>query len=331
MRAKSHPAPSVKGSGAGRIAAAFGATLGPVGYRLEREVPLDQVLDPGMLSGPWSAADRDRLASYRFDFLIRRPDGQIACAIEFDGPHHMNPGRSEMDARKNRVCWQNGVRILRLTKHHTLPRDGGVALVDFMFERHLAWIEWRRTDDATFAMDADDDPSHRFDLERTFPESRRKALHLWDEYRVLCGSLLPPPAWEVANSVREIAPMLCLDYAGSNDYEVAPLRRRVAIRRELTRWTPTAGGFTREVIRHFERETEYDFGLPAFDNPWSLAPAPVHFAELPPGVHERVIVWQDLGGVSSEEVARHYADYLVVTAAVKWARSHLPRVGALAC
>jgi hypothetical protein len=69
-----------------------------------------------------------------FDFLITSPEARPFMAVEFDGPFHDNPEQMECDEKKNALCRQAGLPILRINANHVLRKYRGMTLLRWIIE-----------------------------------------------------------------------------------------------------------------------------------------------------------------------------------------------------
>jgi len=69
-----------------------------------------------------------------FDFLVTTPDAKPFMAIEYDGPFHSNPEQIARDVKKNFLCKEAGLPILRINANHVLRKYRGMTLLRWIIE-----------------------------------------------------------------------------------------------------------------------------------------------------------------------------------------------------
>lgn len=85
--------------------------------------------------------DRKFLWDAHFDFVVfTRRSSRPVWALEFDGDHHRtDPEQQRRDLRKNRICWNAGLPLLRIDGTHLRREDERLSLVGWMVRRWEAY------------------------------------------------------------------------------------------------------------------------------------------------------------------------------------------------
>jgi hypothetical protein len=69
-----------------------------------------------------------------FDFLITTPEAKPFMAVEYDGPFHCNPAQIARDTRKNFICKEAELPILRINANHVFRKYRGMTLLRWIIE-----------------------------------------------------------------------------------------------------------------------------------------------------------------------------------------------------
>jgi hypothetical protein len=72
--------------------------------------------------------------SSHFDFLIASSEAKPVMAIEYDGPSHNSPKQITRDRKKNSLCKEAGLPILRINANHILRKYRGMTLLRWIIE-----------------------------------------------------------------------------------------------------------------------------------------------------------------------------------------------------
>ena len=92
-----------------------------------------------------SAEDRNFLMTAHLDFVVYDRSGYLApvFAVEFDGPHHDTEPQITRDIRKNRLCAEAKLPLLRI-REPVLEKHEQTTLLQFMIERFVTWNNEKR-------------------------------------------------------------------------------------------------------------------------------------------------------------------------------------------
>lgn len=141
----------LKSRGSSRVGEALTAAIQGKGS-CRPEVPLPEVIDLAAIAKLLPGEEIAALRMQQFDFVLFSPQGQPVLAIAFDGPTHSNVKKRRADLRKNHACWLAKLPIQRFRTEHVQPHDK-TALVDWAFQRYVAWNEHIESDDFGFEFD----------------------------------------------------------------------------------------------------------------------------------------------------------------------------------
>lgn len=146
-----------------------------------------------------SKEDRNTFNNASFDFVVYNKESFPEFVIEFDGPHHsVYIEKRKADLRKNRLCVQAGLPLLRIDDSF-LRKYEEISFLKFIVVRFVAWrnkiriisqeIEERLTFAASLKdIDYDDPwnvPSFIFDINHPFPATVEIAARLFKEHQVI--------------------------------------------------------------------------------------------------------------------------------------------------
>jgi hypothetical protein len=95
-----------------------------------------------------------------FDFTVTSPEQKPVMAIEFDGPYHNDPEQIARDAKKDRLCKQAGLPILRINANHVLRKYRGMTLLRWIIEviKAQEWF-YKAQEEGQISSDEPWDPS----------------------------------------------------------------------------------------------------------------------------------------------------------------------------
>lgn len=111
-----------------------------------------------------------------------------------------------------------------------------------------------------------------------------------------------------------------LEYDGAFSGPNGDFSRWCSVRGRLRRRDVTGNEKSTVILATFEKATSYDWCLPVFPAIGSISPAPVHF-DL--GIPEQIVLHHDIDGVTAEEMAHGFAEYMLMVEVVKWVGENL--------
>jgi Protein of unknown function (DUF2726) len=300
--------------------------LRETGYTVRPELALNKVLqidEHEVLSKP----ERNTLNSSSFDNVVYNEDSWPEFAVEFDGPHHhQDPKQRASDIRKNLLCQKAGFPLLRIGDEF-LTEYERTSLLEYLIQRFVAWkkdhsqISEAQQEIGNYlaakgAAEVEykgmDDPLIMWDLLHPFPGSIEIAKSLYAKYGVVT-SHIDPDVYEQAISQAEylFSPMESSGAAPIGLYHYGA-ERTFGLRKM---WRQASGRYDWEPMHSVTAAVSYQWRLPTVD---LFTPASKLSAILGETVHG-----QQLPGVSMQEVAEHFCDFLALRQLKAWAEQNL--------
>jgi hypothetical protein len=286
-----------------------------------------------------SAEDRNFLMTSHLDFVVYSGGDYLApvFAVEFDGPHHDSEPQITRDIRKNRLCAQAKLPLLRI-REPLLEKHEQTTLLQFMIERFVAWNSEKRILDreirervssmskAEFetateggALDPSLDSSVLFNLDHPFPGVPRIAQRLFSEYSILTDYLRVSPN-------RHPGALCChvgwIDGDYDSPYEPAKVTAYCVYRDnpQVKTLTFQRGRLTTPGVEVL------CYGTVRFAMQWALPIEPDYDdKETPIDYMMRTgrvpIAFADLPGVHIPDIIEWFSEYLALREIEKWARN----------
>lgn len=293
-------------------------------FRLYPELALSVVLDVDRDS--LSQPERNTLNKGSFDFVVYNEESFPEFAVEFDGPYHQTyETKIQADIRKNRLCFKAGLPLLRINDDFLTEYEKS-SLLEYVVRRFIDWrnsrpqITEEESDIARFLgtrgateeeYEQMMDPQIMWDLQHPFPASLQLAEALYSTYGVV-NNHIDAEVYEKALEQSEFlffqrertgsAPIGLYHYKVEGTYE---LRRMV---RE------DSGKYKAELIHLVPAAVTYQWRLPTVD----LARVDTSKELIVEHVHG-----QELPGISGEELANHFCDFLALNQLKIWAEQNL--------
>jgi len=297
------------------------------GYTVRPELALNKVLqidEDEVLSKP----ERNTLSSSSFDNVIYNAESWPEFAVEFDGPHHHQDAKQRAsDIRKNLLCQKARFLLLRIGDEF-LTEYEKTTLLEYLIQRFVAWkkdqsqISAAQEEIGSYlaargATELDyeslDDPLIMWDLLHPFPGSTEIAQALYTKYGVVT-SHIDPEVYEEAVSQAEYlffqmegsgaAPIGLYHYSAERRFGLRKMRRQAL------------GRYDWEPMHSVTAAVSYQWRLPTAD-----LFAPVTNSN---GIFEETVHGQQLPGISMQEVAEHFCDFLALRQLKAWADQNLP-------
>lgn len=108
-------------------------------FRVFSKIRLIDVIGPDPDEG-LSRDDRNFLMTAHLDFAVYDRRGNLAplFGVEFDGPHHDVEPQLTRDIRKNRLCAEAKLPLLRIREPYLVKHEQNT-LLDFIVRRFVAW------------------------------------------------------------------------------------------------------------------------------------------------------------------------------------------------
>lgn len=300
--------------------------LRETGYTVRPELALNKVLvidEDEVLSKP----ERNTLNSSSFDNVIYSEDSWPEFAVEFDDPHHHeDPKQRASDIRKNLLCQKARFPLLRIGDEF-LTEYERTSLLEYLIQRFIAWKKDRgqiseaqgeigsylaAKGAAGVEYERLDDPLIMWNLLHPFPGSIEIAQELYTKYGVV-SSHINPDVYEDAVSQEEYlflqmkssgaAPIGLYHYTAERTFNLHKMKRQAS------------GRYDWEPIHSVTAAVSYQWRLPTADlfTPDSKSST----------VIEETVHGQQLPGVSMQEVAEHFCDFLALGKLKSWAEQNM--------
>ena len=305
--------------------------LAGTNFRVFAQLPLRKVIQREK-GEELSKRDRAFLDSSELDFVVYNEDSFPQLAIEFDGPaHETYEDQKTSDIRKNRLCQQAGLPLLRIGDIHLEEHDK-TTLLEYILLRFVAWMDEKdeilaevneyiatltteRLKELTEGgfLDPEIDPTFLFDLRHPFPATAQLASQLYSDFGIVSPHL-DMGSWHQA---RDGSQILELTYnGGRQSYQDHCFEesRLYVLSERIQRSNGQIGRsqiwevqvsfhaqWTSPVVNDYdESETQLQYYLRTDTFP---------------------VVYQDIPGISMPELVENFCDYLALKKAERWARA----------
>ena len=296
--------------------------LRETGYTVRPELALNKVLqmdEDEVLSRP----ERNTLNSSSFDNVVYNRESWPEFAVEFDGPHHHQDAKQRAsDIRKNLLCQKARFPFLRIGDDF-LAEYEKTTLLEYLIQRFVAWkkdhthISEEQEEICSYLASRGasemeyeriDDPVVMWDLLHPFPESTNIAQGPLHEVWIV-SSHIDPAVYEDAVSQAEY---LFFQMESSGAQPIGLYHYSVERGFGLRKMTCKASGhYDRELMHSVTAAVSYQWRLPTVD---LFTPASKSRTVLEETVHG-----QQLPGVSVQEVAEHFCDFIAFRQLKTWA------------
>ena len=315
-------------------------TLASSPFRVFSKLRLIDVIGPEP-NERLSAEDRNFLMTAHLDFVVYDRSGYLApvFAVEFDGPHHDTEPQITRDIRKNRLCAEAKLPLLRI-REPVLEKHEQTTLLQFMIERFVTWNNEKRILDreiqervssmskAEFEALTEEwspsfDSAFLFNLQHPFPGVLRVSQRLFSAYSIFTDYL---PSGRSANLYR--GALRCQVNLVGDDFASAGKTAKVTAYC-VYRHNPGIQGLTFQGGRLTTAGIEVLCeGTVRFAMQWALPiehdyddkEAPIDYAmrtgKLP-------ITFSDLPGVHTPDIIEWFSEYLALRNVEKWAQNAL--------
>lgn len=277
--------------------------------------------------------DFDFLTRAHLDFLIvtnTRPADPV-FAIEFDGPHHSYTVQIERDIRKNRLCKEADLPLLRIELSDIQEYDK-LTLLDYMLDRYLSWQREEESilneikefvselppEEARIRFEDSDpsvDPSFLFDLRHPFPATGIVKQRLLQKYKIAREHSRP----------REVSSALYLFKLGWK-YEGPDKNEQYhKCVQQVTLWEGMS-----QILFETEVSASVRSWLPTnteIPDPPRLFPTLFTEKTALNALLQRVnAMWfPNLPGISAWYISEQFAEYLAYRAVEQWAQKYISR------
>lgn len=300
--------------------------LRETGYTVRPELALNKVLqieDNEVLSRP----ERNTLNNSSFDNVIYNDESWPEFAVEFDGPHHQDPKQRASDIRKNLLCHKARFPLLRIGDEF-LTEYEKTTLLEYLIQRFVAWkkdhrqISEAQEEIGTYLVAGGaaeveyeqlDDPLIMWDLLHPFPGSIEIAQALYTKYGIVTTHT-DADVYEAAVSQAEY---FFFQMEGSGGAPIGlyhySVERRFGLRKMMRQ---ASGRYDWEPMHSVSAAVSYQWRLPTAD---LFAPRSNSIA-----IFEETVHGQRLPGVSMQEVAEHFCDFLALRQLKSWAEQNMP-------
>lgn len=299
--------------------------LRETGFHICRELPINKVLE--LDASKLSKQEKDTLRYGSFDFVVYNEDSYPEFAVEFDGPwHQLDEKKRASDIRKNSLCARAELRLLRIDDSLLTEYDK-TSLFEFMIRRFVDWrdeyAEVRKEESdiadylASVGASEDDydriqDPQIIWDLEHPFPASLRIAETIYLTHGIVSCHIDP----EVHAKATDQSTYLIFEFDGGGSSPIGLYHQSVSRRYELRRMIKeTADTYRCERLHYLEVERSYRHNLPHVDLSGTDPTKPLFIFETVHG--------QDIPGISMNELADHFCDFLALDKLRVWADKNL--------
>lgn len=291
------------------------------GFKIESEMQVSKVIERED-HDKLSKKDKQAFNNASFDFVVYNEESIPEFVIEFDGPHHSQyEKKREADIRKNRLCSQANLSLLRIDDSFISEYEE-ISILKYIVERFLAYrreiedisrdIEDRLSLLSNGGIDYDDpwnDPGVIFDLTHPFPASVEIAERLLKNFEVITNHI----DVEIYNNSISEYPHMEFSRNRMGEWPIGDYRRRIERSYLLAKNSiDISNKFESEMIHELSVAVDYEWGLPTVDR---KAPNQVYGV---PTVH-----FQGLPGTSISELSNHLCDFLALRELEKWAQSNL--------
>jgi hypothetical protein len=298
--------------------------LKETGCRVYPELALSLVLDVD--DDVLSRQEKNTLNTASFDFVVYNEESFPEFAVEFDGPdHQMYEKTKQADIRKNVLCCKARLPLLRINDEF-LTEYEKCSVLEYMVGRFVSWRNERGRvvqeesdiSEGLAARGATEDeydrmmdPQIMWDLEHPFPASIELAQQLHSIYGIVNNHL----DLEVYEKATEQSDFLFFHRKGLGSGPVGLYHYEKDGSYELERRTQDESGKRRtESIHIVTVGVTYQWRLPTVDLT-RIDPSKEPIVE---NVHG-----QELPGISVEELANHFCDFLALNQIRTWAEQNL--------
>lgn len=301
--------------------------LNETGCRVYPELALSLVLDVD--GDALSRQEKNTLNTGSFDFVVYNEESFPEFAVEFDGPdHQMYEKTKQADIRKNLLCCKARLPLLRINDEF-LTEYEKCSVLEYMVGRFVDWrnerervaqeesdISERLTARGATEEEYDQmmDPQIVWDLEHPFPASIDLAQTLHSIYGIVNTHIDP----EVYEKAMEQSDSLFFHRKGIGSAPLGLYHYEIDGSYEVERRTrDESGKYQIEDIHVVTVGVTYQWRLPTVDLTRidSLKEPIVEYAH-----------GQDLPGISSEELANHFCDFLALNQLRTWAEQNLKAI-----
>lgn len=298
--------------------------LKETGCRVYPELALHLVLDVD--DDALSRQEKNTLNTGSFDFVVYNEESCPEFAVEFDGPDHQKYEKTKQaDIRKNLLCCKARLPLLRINDEF-LTEYEKCSVLEYMVGRFVDWRNERErvvqeeSDISEYlaARGATEDeydrimgPQIMWDLEHPFPASIELAQTLHSIYGIVNNYIDP----EVYEKAMEQSDFLFFHRKGMGSGPVGLYHYEKDGSYELERRTRDESGKGQtESIHVVTVGVTYQWRLPTVDLT-RIDPSKEPIVEHVHG--------QELPGISSEELANHFCDFLALNQMRTWAEQNL--------
>lgn len=301
--------------------------LRDTGFRVYPELALNLVLE--LDRAGLSRQERNTLNTGSFDFVVYNEESYPEFAVEFDGPHHHTFEKTiQADIRKNLLCCKADLPLLRIDDNFLTEYEKS-SLLEYVVRR---FIDWRNARDQISEEESDIgrflaargatveeyeqmmDPQLMWDLEHPFPASLELGEELYRTYGIVTNKI-DCEVYEIATCSPEFLffqrdrmgskPLGLYHYSVERGYE---LRR-----------------MTRENSGEYEVEHIHFVGV-GVTYQWRLPTADLTRVDSSKELLVEYTHGQELPGISSDELADHFCDFLALNQLKTWAEQNLTAV-----
>ncbi|HXQ38919.1 MAG TPA: DUF2726 domain-containing protein [Anaerolineales bacterium] len=298
------------------------------GCRVYPELPLSLVLD--IEGDSLSRQERKTFNTGSFDFVVYNEESFPEFAVEFDGPdHQIYEKTKQADIRKNLLCCKARLPLLRINDDF-LSEYEKCSVLEYMVGRFVDWKNEREgiareeseISEHLAARGATEeeyeqvmDPQIMWDLEHPFPASIQIAQRLYSTFGVVINHIDA----EMYEKAMDQSEFLFFHRKTAGSAPVGLYHYKIDSRYELERRSRGhSGGYQNEQINLVTVGVTYQWRLPTvdltrIDTSKELIVEYAHGQELP--------------GISCEELANHFCDFLALNQLETWAEQNLRRFG----
>ena len=270
-----------------------------------------------------SRKERNTLNTASFDFVVYSRESLPEFVVEFDGPHHsVYDEKRRADLRKNRLCVQSDLPLLRIDDSF-LTKYEEISFLKFVVERFVAWKNKKKiiSQDAkehflyvksSEEIDYDDpwhDPTIIFNLDHPFPASVEIAVRLFKEHQIITTYIDD----EIYHEATSNFPYIEFRRGKMGEWPISSYSRRIERTYLLEKNAEVSKGqFDCEKLHDLNIHVDYKWGSPTLDRNDDFQ-----------GDRIPSVLFQGIPGTSMSQVADHFCDYLALSEIEKWAKCRI--------